>query len=67
VSKLPVISGKETVKALSKIGFYIHHQKGSNIVMKKDESPDQSCCTQSQRIEKGYVTGYYKRCWLDRR
>lgn len=40
MSKLPVISGKETVKALSKIGFYIHHQKGSHIVMRKDESPD---------------------------
>jgi len=32
VSKLTVISRKETVKARSDFGFYIHHQKGSHIV-----------------------------------
>ncbi|MDW7728263.1 MAG: type II toxin-antitoxin system HicA family toxin [Candidatus Methanoperedens sp.] len=40
VPKLPVVSGNEAVKALSKAGFYIHHQKGSHIVLKKDGAPD---------------------------
>jgi len=39
VSKLPVVSGKKAVKALSKAGFYIHHQKGSHIVLKKEGYP----------------------------
>lgn len=29
--KLPVISGKETVKALSKLGYYVRNQKGSHV------------------------------------
>jgi predicted RNA binding protein YcfA (HicA-like mRNA interferase family) len=40
VPKLPVVSGKEAVKALSKAGFYIHHQKGSHIILKKEGFTD---------------------------
>ncbi len=29
--KLPVVSGKETIKALSKIGYYVRDQKGSHV------------------------------------
>ena len=29
--KLPVVSGKETIKALSKIGYYVRNQKGSHV------------------------------------
>lgn len=33
--KLPRLSGKEVVKALSKIGFIPTRQKGSHIILKK--------------------------------
>lgn len=33
--KLPVISGKEAVKAFQKLGFFIDRQRGSHAVMKK--------------------------------
>ncbi|HXV83016.1 MAG TPA: type II toxin-antitoxin system HicA family toxin [Candidatus Binatia bacterium] len=29
---LPVISGREAAKALQKIGFLFHHQKGSHMI-----------------------------------
>jgi len=29
--KLPVVSGKQVIKALQKIGYYIRDQKGSHI------------------------------------
>ena len=32
--KLPIVSGKETIKALSKIGYYIRDQKGSHVHMR---------------------------------
>ena len=32
--KMPVVSGKETIKALSKIGYYIRDQKGSHAHMR---------------------------------
>ena len=33
--KLPVLSGKEVVKALSKVGFQTARQKGSHIILTK--------------------------------
>lgn len=37
MSKLPVISGAECVKALEKIGFVIDRQKGSLIILVREE------------------------------
>lgn len=31
MSKLPILSGKELVKALCKLGYYVRDQKGSHI------------------------------------
>lgn len=31
MSKLPVVSGKEVVRALCRIGYYVRDQKGSHI------------------------------------
>lgn len=33
--KLPVVSGRETVKALSKVGFEFRRQVGSHMVLKR--------------------------------
>ena len=35
--KLPIISGKEVIKALNKIGFYKTRQRGDHVIMRKDE------------------------------
>ncbi len=31
MTKLPVISGKELIKVLTKIGYYVRDQKGSHV------------------------------------
>ena len=36
MSKLPVISGKECIKALKKVGFEIARQRGSHIVLVRE-------------------------------
>lgn len=33
--KLPVLSGKDVIKALSKVGFQISRQKGNHIILIK--------------------------------
>ena len=33
--KLPVVSGREVIKALSKAGFYFVSQKGSHVKLRK--------------------------------
>jgi predicted RNA binding protein YcfA (HicA-like mRNA interferase family) len=37
MSKLPVISGRECVKALEKAGYYFKRQEGSHIAMRRDD------------------------------
>lgn len=38
--KLPTVSGKQTIKALSKIGFIIISQKGSHVKLLKRTNGD---------------------------
>ena len=37
--KLPVVSGQDVVRVLTKAGFEVHHQKGSHIILKQTVSP----------------------------
>ena len=39
MTKLPVVSGKDAVKALLKIGYDNDHQRGSHIVLRQRTSP----------------------------
>ena len=39
MTKLPSVSGEQAVKALSKAGFVVHHQKGSHVTMKHPSNP----------------------------
>ena len=39
MTKLPALSAKETIRALSKIGYEIDHQKGSHIILRNIEPP----------------------------
>jgi predicted RNA binding protein YcfA (HicA-like mRNA interferase family) len=36
LGRLPVISGRECVKALNNIGFYFKRQSGSHMVLRRD-------------------------------
>jgi predicted RNA binding protein YcfA (HicA-like mRNA interferase family) len=39
VSKLPVVSGREAVKAFERIGYVQDHQRGSHIVLRHEDPP----------------------------
>ena len=39
MSKLPIVSGLEVVKILSKIGYEIDHQTGSHLILRHKEEP----------------------------
>jgi predicted RNA binding protein YcfA (HicA-like mRNA interferase family) len=39
LSKLPVISGKQLCKILSKIGYYIDHHTGSHLILRNENPP----------------------------
>ncbi|MDG6926530.1 MAG: type II toxin-antitoxin system HicA family toxin [Nitrososphaerota archaeon] len=37
--KLPIISGKDVIKTLSKIGYEVDHQRGSHIILRRVQPP----------------------------
>jgi predicted RNA binding protein YcfA (HicA-like mRNA interferase family) len=37
--KLPVVSGREVVKAMSKVGYEFDRQRGSHIILRQTVSP----------------------------
>ncbi|NMC04326.1 MAG: addiction module toxin, HicA family [Candidatus Lokiarchaeota archaeon] len=37
MTKLPRISGRECVKALSKAGFIVKRQQGSHVILRRDD------------------------------
>ncbi|MEA1985271.1 MAG: type II toxin-antitoxin system HicA family toxin [Euryarchaeota archaeon] len=39
MNKLPVLSGKDVVKALTSLGYYVRSQKGSHIHLRHPERP----------------------------
>jgi predicted RNA binding protein YcfA (HicA-like mRNA interferase family) len=39
MSKLPVVSGQDVIKALAKIGYEFDHQRGSHIVLRQGFEP----------------------------
>lgn len=53
MSKLPQVSGKETIRALQKIGFTIIHQRGSHVkLVKKVGSQQQNVIVPLKKVLK---------------
>jgi predicted RNA binding protein YcfA (HicA-like mRNA interferase family) len=53
MSKLPQVSGRECVRALEKVGFYVMRQRGSHIIMVRDEPDAQVVVPNHRQIAKG--------------
>lgn len=53
MTKLPVVSGRECVRVLTKVGFYFSHQKGSHIIMRRDEPYAKTVVPDHRELKKG--------------
>jgi predicted RNA binding protein YcfA (HicA-like mRNA interferase family) len=53
MSKLPVVSGKQCIKALEKIGFVVFRQKGSQITMVRENPQCQVTIPNHKTVAKG--------------
>ena len=60
--KLPVISGKELIKALERDGFQIVRQKGSHVSLRKGEF--RTVVPLHSDLSKGTLLGILKQCGL---
>jgi predicted RNA binding protein YcfA (HicA-like mRNA interferase family) len=39
MSKLPLVSGRDTIKALTRTGYYVRDQKGSHVHLRHPSKP----------------------------
>ena len=53
MSKLPVVSGAECIKALGKVGFEIYRQRGSHIVLVRKSPPAQTTIPNHRELDRG--------------
>ncbi|MBI5902216.1 MAG: type II toxin-antitoxin system HicA family toxin [Deltaproteobacteria bacterium] len=53
MSKLPVISGRECVKALEKAGFKVERQKGSHIRLSRENPFAQTTVPDHKELDRG--------------
>ncbi|MBS4033965.1 MAG: type II toxin-antitoxin system HicA family toxin [Ignavibacterium sp.] len=53
MSALPVISGQECVRVLEKVGFYIKRQRGSHIILRRDNPFGQITVPNHKTLDRG--------------
>jgi len=64
MSKLPQLSGSECVKAFEKAGFRIARQKGSHIIMRRDDPFAQVVVPSHDTIDKGTLRGIIRQAGM---
>jgi len=65
VSKLPLVSGIEVVRALAKIGYLIDHQTGSHMILRQREIPHRRLTVPKHKeIAKGTLRAIIKQAGL---
>ena len=53
MSKLPQVSGRECIKALGRVGFYVKRQEGSHIVLRRDDPFGQVVVPDHRELDRG--------------
>lgn len=64
MSKLPVVSGADCVKALERIGFVVHRQRGSHIVLVRKEPPAQTTIPNHRELDRGTLRAIIRHAGL---
>jgi predicted RNA binding protein YcfA (HicA-like mRNA interferase family) len=62
--KLPSISGMDTVKAISKIGFVLKRQVGSHMVMKRESDGRRVTIPNHDELPRGTLRAIIRQCDL---
>ncbi len=64
MSKLPVVSGAECVKALVKAGFVVYRQRGSHIVLVRLEPQAQTVVPDHKELDRGTLRAGHRQVGL---
>lgn len=64
MSKLPLISGRECIKALEKVGYTVRRQEGSHIVLRRDNPFGQTVVPNHKQLDRGTLKAILKQTSL---
>ncbi len=64
MSSLPLISGRECVTALARVGFYIRRQRGSHIVLRRDDPFQQLVVPDHRELDRGTLRAIIRQSGL---
>jgi predicted RNA binding protein YcfA (HicA-like mRNA interferase family) len=53
MTRLPAISGRECVRALGKLGFYLKRQEGSHLILRRDAPFAQVVVPDHRELDRG--------------
>lgn len=57
MSKLPVVSGRDVVTALAKVGFRLDRQRGSHMMLVRDNPPTTLSVPDHRELDRGLLRG----------
>lgn len=64
MSKLPVISGRNCIKALKKADFYFKRQEGSHITLRRDKPFAQVVVPDHKELDRGTLRAIIRQAGL---
>ncbi|WGV26562.1 type II toxin-antitoxin system HicA family toxin [Halotia branconii] len=64
MSKLPIISGQECIKTLKNGNFYVLRQRGSHIILRRDEPFAEVVVPNHQELDKGTLRAIIRQVGL---
>ena len=65
MSGLPQISGRDYVKVLSKVGFYLKRQQGSHLILRRDEPFTQLVVPDHKILDRGTLRAIIRQAGLN--
>ncbi len=64
MSRLPRISGRDCVKALDKVGFYLKRQHGSHLILRRDNPFAQVVVPNHKELDRGTLRSIIRQAEL---
>jgi len=64
MNKLPQISGRECIKALEKIGFYLKRHEGSHMILRRDDPFAQTVVPDHKELDRGTLRAIVRQAGL---
>ena len=64
MSRLPVISGHECIRALERADFYLKRQTGSHLILRRDEPFAQLVVPNHKTLDRGTLRAIFRQAGL---